>query len=68
MNSVSMPRLGVALWFASYAFWSIVSYLITLKGGERLPIFWTIVQATVMTAFLLVFIGMWIDTDKKPGS
>jgi len=65
MSSVSMPRLGIALWFVNYALLSLITYL--ASGGGRLSIFWTIIQATVWMAVELVFWGLWADGDKATG-
>ncbi len=63
MGPLSMPRLGIALWFVNYALISLISYL-TSSGGGRLPIFWTVVQATVWMAVEMVFLGLWLDDGK----
>jgi hypothetical protein len=63
MGSISMPRLGIALWFANYAVLSLITYM-TSSGGGRLPIFWTLIQATVWMAVEMVFLGLWLDEGK----
>jgi hypothetical protein len=60
---MSMPRLGIALWFVNYAVLSLFFYL-SSSGGGRLPIFWTLVQATVWMAVEMVFLGLWLDDAK----
>lgn len=54
MKNFSFPRLAFLLWFANYALFAMVRYIL---GGGRVEIFPFIVNATLFTVVELVALG-----------
>ncbi len=62
MGWISMPRTMISLWFVNYC---LIALIGMFSSGGRLPIFWTLVQATVILIIESIFLSLLCEDNGK---